>query len=411
MLDPETTNQDDLRSGAGPWHAGVRRPAGQPLDRDMRCDVAIIGGGITGALLAEHLTAMGLDVVLIDREREGFGSTAASTAMLQWEIDRPLRELAAFYGFERAAEIYRLSAEAVAGLGRLVRELALPCGFAPRRSVYLAAGEVGPRELRAEAELRSRAGLPGEFVGHAALLGSFGFYREAAIVSPGSAEADPLSLCHSLIAVAARRGAKLVRDEAIGFDGTGRAAAVTLSGGHVVEAAHIVLATGYVMPEIVRDDLHRVVSSWAIATVPQPPQNLWPDRALIWEASEDYCYCRTTTDGRIVFGGGDEDFADPDQREALGPQKTQALLARLHALVPQADLGLGYSWSGAFGQTEDGLPLIGRLPGSQRLLSAYGYGGNGITFSFLASRLIGSLIRGREESWFGHFAIDRPRPG
>ena len=75
-------------------------PAGQPLERNTRCDVAIVGGGITGALLAEHLTAMGRDVVLIDREREGFGSTAASTAMLQWEIDLSLRDLAALYGFD-----------------------------------------------------------------------------------------------------------------------------------------------------------------------------------------------------------------------------------------------------------------------------------------------------------------------
>lgn len=411
MLDPETTRQDDLRSGTGPWRAGIDRPAGQPLEADTRCDVAIVGAGITGALLAEHLTAMGLDTVLIDREREGFGSTAASTAMLQWEIDLPLRELAALYGFERAAEIYRLSAGAVAGLSRLVGELELSCSFSPRHTIYLAAGEIGPRELRDEAQLRGRAGLPGEFVEHAALLGSFGFDRKAAIVSPGSAEADPVSLCHGLIAVAARRGARLIRDEAIGFDGAARGAAVGLSGGHVVEAGHVVLATGYVMPEIVRDDLHRVASSWAIATAPQPPGVFWPGPALVWEASEDYCYCRTTAGGRIVFGGEDEDFADPERREALGMLKTQALLHRLQALIPQARLDVDRAWSGAFGQTEDGLPLIGRVPGHPRLLAAYGYGGNGITFSFLASRLIGSLVRGREEGWFGHFAIDRSRPG
>ena len=58
MLDPETTRHDDLRSGAGPWRAGNFRPPGRHLDRDIRCDVAIIGGGITGAFLAEHMTAL-----------------------------------------------------------------------------------------------------------------------------------------------------------------------------------------------------------------------------------------------------------------------------------------------------------------------------------------------------------------
>ncbi len=411
MLGPEDTRHEDLRSGRGPWRPALERPLGRALEAGTRCDVAIVGGGITGALVAEHLTAMGRDVVLIDREREGFGSTAASTAMLQWEIDLRLSQLATLYGFAAAAEVYRLSFQAVEGLRRLVGDLALPCGFAPRRSVYLAAGESGSRELLDEMTIRERAGLPGSFVERGALREAFGFDRPAAIVSPGSAEADPLSLCHGLLGVSVQRGARLIRDEAAGFDGAGRSAAVILASGRVVEADRIVLATGYVMPDVVSDHLHRVASSWAIATVPQSPQALWPGSALVWEASEDYCYGRTTADGRIVFGGEDEDFDDPGRREALGPEKAMALQARLHALIPQASLDLDHAWSGAFGQTEDGLPLIGQVPGHPRLLAAYGYGGNGITFSFLASRLIGALASGREKRWFRHFAIDRPRPG
>ncbi|MGO4406636.1 NAD(P)/FAD-dependent oxidoreductase [Bosea sp. RAF48] len=407
MLDPETTRHDDLRSGSGPWRPALQRPRGQPLARDTRCDVAIVGAGITGAFIAEHLTAMGLDVAVIDREREGFGSTAASTAMLQWEIDLPLRELAGLYGFARAAEAYRLSWRSVAGLRRLIEELALPCSFAPRQTVYLAAGEIGLRELQDEALQRRRAGLPGDVVDGTGLRGALGFDRPGAIISPGSAEADPVALCHGLLMTATRRGARLIRDEAVGFDGTNLAAAVCLASGHVVEAAHLVLATGYVMPAIVRDALHQLASSWAIATVPQPAQALWLNRALVWEASQDYSYFRTTPEGRIIFGGEDESFADPKRREGLDRDKTEALRAKLHALLPLACLDLDRAWSGAFGKTADGLPLIGHVPGHKRLLAAYGYGGNGITFSFLASRIIGMLIRGEERPWFEAFAIDR----
>jgi glycine/D-amino acid oxidase-like deaminating enzyme len=410
MLDAETTRQHDLRSGRGPWLRGLARPPGETLTNDIRCDVAIVGGGITGALVAEHLTAFGQQVVVVDREQEGFGSTAASTAMLQWEIDLPLRELAALYGFERAADVYRRSFRAVSGLRELVARLELGAAFIARDTIYLAAGEVGPRELREEFSLRQRAGLPGELVDHGGLMSAFGFDRAAAIVSPGSAEADPLSLCHSLLATAAARGARLIRDDAIGFDATAKGATVTLASGRTIEAEHIVLATGYVMPDCVKSDLHSVASSWAIATLPQKPQALWPGPALVWEASEDYVYCRTTTDGRIVLGGEDEDSDDPDLRERLGPAKTQALLAKLRALLPLAEPTLGLAWSGAFGQTGDGLPLIGRVPGQPRMLAAYGYGGNGITFSFLASRMIGALIGGAEAPWFRHFAIDRPDP-
>lgn len=410
MLDPDTTRQRDLRSGKGPWLAGPPRPNSEPLERDTSCDVAIVGAGITGALLGEHLTARGLDVVVIDRETEGYGSTAASTAMLQWEIDLSMTRLSGLYGFEKAASVYQRSFKAVSGLRALAEEHALHGLLIPRDTVYLAAGEVGPAELAEEFRLRERAGLPGQLLDHAALFGHFGFDRAGAIVSPGSAEADPLSLCHALLGKAAARGARFVRDEAEAYACDKTGAAVTLHGGATVEARDVVLATGYVMPDFITTDLHRVASSFAIATEPQKAGILWPGQDLVWEASEDYIYCRTTTDGRIVFGGEDVDYSDPEKRDAVAPEKREALRRKLEALIPKADATLSHSWSGAFGQTSDGLPLIGRVPGMERLLAAYGYGGNGITFSYLASRLLGELIAGEERPWFKDFALDRPDP-
>ena len=63
------------------------------ITEDLKCDALIVGGGITGSLIAERLTRQGLDVVIIERELPGRGSTAASTSMLLWEIDRSLTQL------------------------------------------------------------------------------------------------------------------------------------------------------------------------------------------------------------------------------------------------------------------------------------------------------------------------------
>ncbi len=93
MFDADTTIQSDLRGGSPPWLSGFKRPVRRKLEHSLACDVLVVGAGITGALMAEHLSRLGRKVCLIDRERAGFGSTAASTAMLQWEIDCPLSEL------------------------------------------------------------------------------------------------------------------------------------------------------------------------------------------------------------------------------------------------------------------------------------------------------------------------------
>ena len=57
--------------------------------------------------------------------------------------------------------------------------------------------------------------------------------------------------------------------------------------------------------------------------------------------------------------------------------------------------------------TRDGLPLIGPVPGAKGVYAAYGYGGNGITFSYLAAQLIGDLIAGASSPLLDDFALDR----
>jgi glycine/D-amino acid oxidase-like deaminating enzyme len=406
VLDPDATEQADLRGGHSPWLATGRHAVGREITENMKCDALVVGGGITGSLVAERLTRRGLDVVLIDRELPGRGSTAASTSMLLWEIDRSLTRLTEAYGFERASRAYLASLHAVSGLRSLVLELGLSCDMRERHSLYLAAGS-SSKELLKEHELRERAGLPGEFLDHARLLDAFGISRAGAIVSPGAADADPMQLARGLLGIAIARGARLFEAEAVEFDSTARSVGVQLKNGRQIEARSVVLATGYVMPAIVQSTIHAVSSSWAIATTPQP-QNIWKDGALIWEDSEDYLYARTTRAGRIIIGGEDsEEIIEPGARDGLIPEKAILLARRLAALWPPARLDLDFRWSGTFDNTSDGLPLIGPVSGAKGIYAAYGYGGNGITFSFLAAQLIGDLIAGSTSELAVDFALDR----
>lgn len=86
------------------------------------------------------------------------------------------------------------------------------------------------------------------------------------------------------------------------------------------------------MPDILRPTAQQPASSWAIATRRQP-NALWPEQALIWEATQNYQYARTTPDGRIIFGGEDDDvMIDPEARAGATPAKVRALKEHLKAL-------------------------------------------------------------------------------
>jgi len=404
--DSDDTEQADLRGGRSPWFVTGPQAVRLDVGENMKCDALIVGGGITGSLIAERLTRQGLYVVIIDRELPGRGSTAASTSMLLWEIDRSLTQLTEIYGFERASRAYLASLHAVAGLKSLILQLGLPCEMRDKDSLYLAAGSTGKQLLR-EHQLRRRAGLPGDFLDHAMLLDVFGIARAGAIVSSGAADADPMQLARGLLMTAVARGARVFEGEAVEFNAAARSVDVQLKNGRQIEARSVVLATGYVMPAIIHSTVQTISSSWAIATTPQP-QNIWKGGALIWEDSKDYLYARTTAAGRIIIGGEDSDqIIDPEARDRLIPQKSRDLAQKLATLWPAANVEIEFRWSGTFDTTSDGLPLIGLVPGAKNMYAAYGYGGNGITFSFLAAQLIGDLIAWSTSPLLSDFALDR----
>ncbi len=410
-IELKSLSQDRLTSGLSPWGNGVHRPVFQPLANHLQVDTLVIGGGVTGALMGQHLAERGLSVAIVDREHPGLGSTAASTAMLQWEIDKTLTELETFYGFERAAGIYRRSAAAVSGLAKLIAAHRIDCAFQPRRSLFLTRNHEGARDLATEADLRQRAGLPSRYLEHCDLFTEFEIDRDAGILSRGSAEADPLLLTWALLRMAAKDGARLIDASVTRLHSEGSRVTAETDGAFVIEAKTAVLATGYNLPGIAMPKLHRTTSSWAMATVPQEPGTLWRDQALIWEDSHPYLYMRTTGDGRIVVGGEDDDTVDPAVRDAKAPQKIMAIREKMKLIWPRADTRVATAWCGTFGETVDGLPLIGPVPSLPHVYGAYGYGGNGITFSYLATQVIGAMMSGTYRDWFDDFAMDRNGPG
>src|SRR5689334_5106026 len=84
-----------------------------PLRKDLRTDVLIIGGGISGALAAHHLIRKGINCTVIDKRTIGLGSTCASTSLLQYELDVPLHKLSGMIGIKEAVAAYKICYEAI----------------------------------------------------------------------------------------------------------------------------------------------------------------------------------------------------------------------------------------------------------------------------------------------------------
>ena len=396
--DDTATPEKQLTAGNSVWHdsRGARVPS-RALTESIKADVVVVGAGISGALMAHALAPRYERVVVVDRRAPLHGSTSASTAMLQFEIDEPLTTLAEKVGAANAARAWRRSFRATQDLVSLVRRERIHCGLAGRDALYLAGSGMGARGLERESKARNRAGIPGFYLDKHALRDAFGIGRTGAILSPKSAVANPVQLAAGLLRRAAENGAEIYSPVNIQDVIATRHGVVLDTGRHFIEARQMVFCTGYEVLKGLPKKKTKITSSWAIASRPNANYPRWLDRTLVWEAATPYLYLRTTPDGRLIAGGEDEDIDLPSYRSRSLDRKSDRLAAKVGALIPGLELKPSHKWTGAFGESEDGLPFIDAVPDMPGCFAVMGFGGNGTIYSMLASQIVPSLLKGRSD--------------
>ena len=389
------SHKRDLRTGLSLWLA--KKPPPLKTIRSvagLHADVIVVGTGISGALVADALTQAGYSVLAVDRREPMSGSTPASTTLLPFELDTPFIELSRKIGKSDAARGWWRSAQAVRALQERIETLQIHCGFAERSMIYLPGNVLGTNQLKREAAERQKLGLRSEFIGRQHLHELTGMDKPGAILSQGNGEANPVQLVAGLWRHVLAQGGRMAANvDVTEVEQTRSRVRLKTQDGHSITAKYAVFCTGYELMKFARPRGYKIISTWALATRPQP-NRIWPSKSLIWEAADPYLYMRTTGQGRVIVGGEDEPFSNDGLRDKLLPKKIAAIARKANRLFPGIDFTPDYAWTGSFGQSPTGLPAIGPVPKLPRCYAVLGFGGNGFTFSMLAAQLISRHVQG-----------------
>jgi glycine/D-amino acid oxidase-like deaminating enzyme len=349
---------------------------------------------------------------MLDSRDVAQGSTAASTSLLQYEIDTHLTDLCASIGTERAIRAYQACADSIPMLERLYPELLGHAGFERRASLYLAADEAAVADLRLEAAARRGMGLACEWIDGDEVRRQFGCRRPGAILSALGAQMDPVRLTRGLVAGLLRHGVRVfARSAVVGIAEKVDGLELRTEAGPVVVAKHVVVAAGYESLKFLAHDVADIDNTFALVTEPLAR----PERAhalpLIWESARPYVYLRGTPDGRLMVGGADVPFANAAARDALLPRQVRRLSSIHEKLFGDPLPPIAYAWAGSFAATRDGLPYIGKAPGmNPRVQFALCFGGNGITYGVHAGDMIRAGIEGRPHALDDVFGFERLKP-
>lgn len=393
-----------------PIFTGVNKvPTQYPyLTEDITTDVAVIGGGVTGAICAYYFAKNNIDVVVLEKGRIAHCSTSVTTSLLQYELDSRLAELNGTTTLDKAIRSYELGVIALNEIAKFIEEYGNKCDYIKRDTLFYTSKSIEEKEVKEEYNLRKENNFPVEFIDES--NNPFSFDVKAGIIAKsGGAEIDPFKYTHHLLEIVADLGGRVYENsEAIKVEYFNDYVEIETIYGHKIKAKKIIVATGYNTRLFSARNFAQKSTTYNIATKPVTSIKGWKDNVLIRDNEKVYNYLRTTTDNRLIIGGEDVNFIPEINNDKIAEGKYKILEQRLKAMFPEIDdIEVEYKYRGCFASTPDNVGFVGPDPVKNSLWYCLGYGANGILFAILGGMMLSKLYKGEECKDMELFKVDR----
>jgi gamma-glutamylputrescine oxidase len=365
----------------------------QQLNGAERADVCVIGGGFTGLSAALNLAEQGLDVVLLEAERIGFGASGRNGGLIGSGQRKGVLELEKQFGFERSRILWDLVEAAKTEIRDRVAKHDIACDLqygqiegAHKKSHVGSAAKYAAALAERYDYPHARALSRDEVRSYVATSDFFeGLYDTKAM------SVHPLNYALGLARAARGAGVRIFENSRVtGYTRSDPATVSTQDGR--VEASFIVLACNGYLGKLERRVAGKImpINNFMIATEPlgeERARELITDRICVHDTRFVVDYFRTSEDHRLLFGGGE------NYRSGFPKDIAAFVRPYMLKLFPQLDdARIDYAWGGALSVTVNRLPHVGRL--DPNLFFAHGYSGHGVAIANLAGKVIAEAIAG-----------------
>ena len=375
-------------------------PAYARADRDLACDVAVIGGGYTGLSTALHLAKAGRSVIVAEAVEPGWGASGRNGGQVIAGLKANPHELLATFGPDLGIRIAKRMGAAADLVFDLIARHGIDC-HAKRSGWVQAAHGMGPLRDLVEPRCRQWAelGAGTEMLDQqqvAAALGSDPSAYVGGFRDPRGGVLQPLSYARGLAAAAMRQGVTILANMPV-LDLQRDGAPWRLSiGAHSIRAAQVVLATNAysgAFADRVRPDLRRAiipVTSFQMATPPltgEISRTILPGGEGVTDSRRLLLYFRRDHTGRLVMGGRSPVDDLPAKSDAV---PLQAAIARIFPQLGRPTVD--YVWTGKVAITKDKMPHI-HMPEPGLFVFA-GCNGRGVAMCTMMGALLAELATG-----------------
>jgi glycine/D-amino acid oxidase-like deaminating enzyme/nitrite reductase/ring-hydroxylating ferredoxin subunit len=377
-----------------PWTPGELTAQLRPLDADLRADVCIVGGGISGMTTAYLLACEGRSVVVLDDGPMGAGETGRTTAHLSNAFDDRYYEVERLFGENGARLVAESHTAAINRIEEIVCREQIDCDFERLDGYLFVPPDCSEDVLARELAAARRAGLHDVDWVDRAPISDFDTGR--CLRFPRQAQFDPLKYLEGLVRGTLQRDGRIYSLTHAQEIKGGSPACVTTANNHRVNAGAVVVATNAAVNDSIilstRESKYRtyVIGAW----VPRGSVT----KALYWDTSDPYHYVRVQCcgdDDLLIVGGEDERVGTHDD----GDERFAELYRWTRKRFPMIGR-IEFCWSGHIVEPTDTVAFIGRMPLSEgNVFVVTGDSGQGMTHGTIAGMLLTDLIQGRRNEW------------
>ena len=368
------------------------------LQGEEKCDVCVIGGGVTGISSALHLTERGYHVILLEENRIGWGASGRNGGQSIFGYSCEMSKIRSLVGNDDAKKLWDLSLEALQLTKTLIRENDIQCDWAdgqmhaaikPRqhRELELWRAELSADYQYENLEIWTGSKLKSKIDTERYLAGLF---------DPNSGHLHPLNYTLGLADAAIKRGVRIFEKSAALEINEGKMIKVITSSGEV-SCRYLVLAGNAYLSGFAGRISNKLmpVGTYIGASEPlgeERARSLIQNNMAVADINFVLDYYRLSADHRMLFGGRVSYSTVPPLHLA------KSMKARMLKVFPQlSDVSIEYAWGGFVGITMNRAPHFGRI--GKNLFFAHGFSGHGVALTGLAGKLMADAISGTAEQF------------